>query len=143
MLSNKRYFPPPRTNAACQHCQDLNLSLPTIDGILGIPLGLLQTSAASGCPYCALLIKALELPGLEPPNNEDLFGVTLFSGVDSTNAEPFPLIVRLQTEYRNFAEIELYVDAGRLNSCRFQLDAIVNIHTHRFIISSSSHWSSS
>ncbi|UKZ87466.1 uncharacterized protein TrAFT101_003262 [Trichoderma asperellum] len=111
MLSNKRYFPPPRTNAACQHCQDLNLSLPTIDGILGIPLGLLQTSAASGCPYCALLIKALELPGLEPPNNEDLFGVTLFSGVDSTNAEPFPLIVRLQTEYRNFAEIELYVDA--------------------------------
>lgn len=114
MLSNKRYFPPPRTTAACQHCQDLNLSHPTVDGILGIPLSLLQASAASGCPYCELLIKALELPGLEPPNNEELFGVTLFSGVDSTNAEPLPLTVRLQTEYTYFAEVELYLDASAL-----------------------------
>ncbi|KAK5993527.1 hypothetical protein PT974_06959 [Cladobotryum mycophilum] len=115
MLANKSYFPPPKTNASCQYCQDLNLSYPGIDGMLGIPLKHMQTSAASGCPFCELLTKALELPGLDPPENQELVGVTLFSAIDPKTSAPLPLTARLQTETRHFAEIELFTES--VSSC--------------------------
>lgn len=117
MLLNKRYLPPPKTQAACQHCQDLDLRDPAIRGILGIPVHILRGSAERGCPFCRLLAGALGLQGLEPPSGESLFGVTLFSnGAADDRYSPeasTPLTMRLQTEYVHFAEVEVFVEEGR------------------------------
>ena len=116
MIVNKRYIPPPLTEATCQTCQDLTLRHPAIDGMLGIPLALLDRSSQSGCPCCKLLVMALRLPGLEPPEGESLFGVTLFAD-DAPNGSseemPGPLIMRCQTEYRNFAEADIFTEEGQ------------------------------
>jgi hypothetical protein len=113
MLVNTRYFPPPKTDASCQYCQDFNLSHPALKGMLGIPLEALRRSAISGCPSCEVLLKALDLQDLDPPDGQELVGVTLFSGAGSNrNASeaPLSLTLRLQTENRHFAELEIYTE---------------------------------
>ena len=116
MLLNKRYIPPPKTRAKCQVCQDLNLQEPGIKGILGIPFDLLRHSSELGCPWCGLLQAALKLPSLEPPTGLSLFGVTLFAGGISdecySEERSLPLIMRLQTEYRHYAEVEIFTEQG-------------------------------
>jgi hypothetical protein len=116
MLLNKGYLPPRKTAATCQNCQDLNLRDPGIKGILGIPIYVLRRSFESGCPSCGVLIKALELPGLQPPTGEALFGITILSdgASDGTYSEETsrPLIMRLQTEHTHFAEVEIYIEEG-------------------------------
>jgi hypothetical protein len=116
MLLNNRYIPPPKTGAACQNCQNLNLDDPAIRGILGIPLSVLQRSSELGCPSCNLLTNALRQLGLQPPDGAPIFGITLLSSGaadDEYSTEKHtPLIMRLQTEYRHFAEVEIYREEG-------------------------------
>ena len=84
--------------------------------MLGIPLDLLQASSRLGCSWCGLLVAALELPGLEPPSGHSLFGITLFA--DSASETRFseetslPLTLRVQTEYLNYAEAEIFTEQG-------------------------------
>ncbi len=116
MLLNNRYIAPPKTGAACQNCQDLNLDDPAIRGILGIPVSVLQKSSELGCPSCSLLTNALRQLSLQPPDGAPMFGITLLSRGAADNeysAEKHtPLIMRLQTEYRHFAEVEIYTEEG-------------------------------
>jgi len=84
--------------------------------MLGIPLDLLQNSSQLGCSWCGLLEAALNLPGLKPPAGQSLFGVTLFA--DGASEECYsedrslPLIMRLQTEYWHYAEVEIFTEQG-------------------------------
>lgn len=129
MLLNRRYLPPPQTPVRCQNCQDLNLRDPKIKGILGIPLEALRISSDLGCPCCHVLVRALDLPDLQPPAGDSLFGVTLLAhnaSVDDYSEEPSrPLIMRLQTEYRHYAEVEIFTEEGKSGAHSGLIDYLI------------------
>jgi hypothetical protein len=61
-------------------------------------------------------VRALGLPDLEPPAGDSLIGVTLFAdgAADDCSEEiSQPLIMRLQTGYRYFAEVEIFKEEGK------------------------------
>lgn len=91
MLVNKSYFPPPRSDAACQLCQDLRIRKPgENENCLGIRLQDLPEAAKAGCLVCKILFESVM--GLMAPMKEfslmpddELFGIVIFS---TTPADP-------------------------------------------------------
>jgi hypothetical protein len=84
--------------------------------MLAIPVDLLRRSSRAGCSWCSILEAALDLPGLNHPAGDALFGVALFAGGASENRYSeemsLPLIMRLQTEFLHYAEVENFTERG-------------------------------
>lgn len=122
MLLNKQYIPPPKSDASCQLCQDLNLSSPSIRGILGIRLQDLLETTRSGCRPCRILLESVAhlmapLRGFPPLPDEEIIGITLFSGTldrsEPQDSFTLPLTIKVQTEHANVAELEMYTLQGK------------------------------
>ena len=81
MLVNKSYFPPPRSDAACQLCQlcqDLRIRKQgENENCLGIRLQDLPEAAKAGCLVCQILFESVmdlvtPLKGFSPMPDEEL-----------------------------------------------------------------------
>lgn len=122
MLLNKQYIPPTKSDASCQLCQDLNLSGPSIRGMLGIRLQDLPETAHSGCLPCRILLESVAdlmapLKGFPPLPDEEIIGITLFSGtLDGSKPQDsctLPLTIQVQTENAIVAQLEMYTLKGK------------------------------
>jgi hypothetical protein len=128
MLLNRRYIPPPKSDAACQLCQDLRIR--PVDGVkygsLGIRLQDLPEAAKAGCFICGVLFESVTdlfapLKGFAPLPTEEVFGITISSEArpesNGQGCPLAPLTIAVQTEHAYVGEMELYTPVGE--HCRF------------------------
>ncbi len=123
MLVNKRYFPPPRSDAACQLCQDLRIRKPDENGnCLGIRLQDLPKAAKAGCFTCKILFESVtdlmsSFKRLSPLPAEELFGIVIFSTTppapNRDGIRASPLTIQIATEHTRVAELEMYTPIGK------------------------------